>query len=51
MANLGLVLLAFAFVVTCISMRISSVGGWALLPMGIAFWIAAHLLGGLGRLL
>lgn len=49
MSNIGLVLLAFAFVIVCISMRIPAVGGWALLPMGMAFWIAAVLLGGIGR--
>ena len=49
MQNLGLVLLAFAFVLACISARIPTVGTWALLPIAIACWIGAELLGGLGR--
>jgi len=49
MQNLGLILLVFAFVIACISMRISAVGVWALLPMAIALWIASELIGGLGR--
>ena len=49
MANLGLILLVFAFVIACISMRVSSVGVWSLLPMAIALWIAAELIGGLSR--
>lgn len=49
MQNIGLILLVFAFVIACISMRIASAGGWALLPMAIAFWIASELIGGLGK--
>jgi len=49
MQNLGLVLLAFAFVIACISVRMPSVGTWSTLPLAIALWIAAELLGGLGR--
>jgi hypothetical protein len=51
MQNLGLILLVFAFVIACIAMRISSVGAWALLPMAIALWIAAELIGGIGRVI
>lgn len=49
MSNIGLVFLAFAFVIMCISMRLPSIGGWSLLSMALAFWIAAELLGGVGR--
>jgi len=49
MANLGLILLVFAFVIMCIAVRIGSVGGWSLMPLALAFWIAAELVGGLGR--
>jgi hypothetical protein len=49
MANLGLILLVFAFVIACIAMRVGSVGTWALLPMAIALWIASELIGGLGK--
>ena len=49
MQNLGLILLVFAFVIACVSMRIPAAGPWGLLPMAIAFWIASELIGGLGR--
>jgi hypothetical protein len=49
MQNVGLILLVFAFVIACIAMRISSVGGWWLLPMAVAFWIGSELIGGLGK--
>lgn len=49
MANLGIVLLVFAFVIACISIRIGAVGGWSLLPLAIAFWIAAEIFGGLTK--
>lgn len=49
MQNIGLILLVFAFVIACVSMRLASVGGWGLLPMAISFWIASELIGGLGR--
>ena len=49
MQNIGLILLVFAFVIACISMRISAAGGWSLLPMAIAFWIASELIGGVAR--
>jgi hypothetical protein len=49
MQNIGLILLVFAFVIACIATRIGAVGSWALLPMAIALWIAAELIGGLGR--
>lgn len=50
MANLGLVLLCFAFVIACISVRVGSVGSWSLLPLAIALWIAAEIFGGVSRL-
>jgi hypothetical protein len=51
MQNVGLILLVFAFVIACISVRVPSVGanGWAMLPLAIAFWIASELIGGIGR--
>jgi hypothetical protein len=49
MANLGLILLVFAFVIACIATRVGAIGTWATLPLAIAFWIAAELLGGIGR--
>jgi hypothetical protein len=49
MANIGLILLVFAFVIACIATRIGSVGAWAMLPLAIALWIASELIGGLGR--
>ena len=44
-ANLGIVLLVFAFVFACIAVRIPSVGSWNLLPLAIALWIAAEIFG------
>jgi hypothetical protein len=49
MQNIGLILLVFAFVIMCIAMRIGSVGGWSLLPMALAFYIGAELIGGVGK--
>lgn len=49
MQNLGLILLVFAFVIMCIAVRIGAVGGWSLIPLALAFWIASELIGGLGR--
>jgi hypothetical protein len=49
MQNVGLILLVFAFVIACIAMRISSVGGWWLLPMALSFYIAAELIGGVAK--
>ena len=49
MANLGLILLVFAFVLACVATRVGAIGVWATLPLAIAFWIASELLGGLGR--
>jgi hypothetical protein len=49
MQNIGLILLVFAFVIMCIAMRIGSVGGWSLLPMALAFYIAAELIGGASK--
>lgn len=44
--GLGLVLLVFAFVIACIAVKIPAVGGWNLLPLAVAFWIAAEIFGG-----
>jgi len=49
MANIGLILLVFAFVIACVAVRMASVGGWNLLPLSVALWIASELVGGLGR--
>lgn len=49
MANLGLVLLVFAFVIACISVRISAVGSWNLLSLAVALWIASEVFGGLSK--
>jgi len=51
MANIGLIFLVFAFVIACIATRIGTIGNWGLLPLAIAFWIAAELIGGLGKVL
>lgn len=51
MANIGLILLVFAFVFACIAVRVGAVGGWTFLPLAIAFWIAAELLGGVAKVL
>jgi hypothetical protein len=49
MANIGLILLVFAFVIACIAMRVPAIGAFLTLPMAIALWIAADLIGGLGK--
>ena len=49
MANLGLVLLVFAFVFACIAVRLPAVGSWNLLPLAIAVWIAAEIFGGISK--
>jgi len=49
MQNVGLVLLAFAFVTACIATRYATIGGYNMLAVAVAFWIAAELLGGMGR--
>ena len=51
MQNLGLILLVFAFVIMCIAAYIPAAGRWTLLPVALAFWIAAELFGGLTRAL
>lgn len=50
MANVGLVLLAFAFVFMCIALYVPSVRGINLVTLAFVFWIAAELFGGVGRL-
>ncbi len=50
MANIGLVLLVFAFVIACIAVKIPAAGGWNLLPLAIAFWVAAEIFGGLTKI-
>jgi len=49
MQNLGLVLLAFAFVIAVVAVFVPSINNKSLLALSIAFWIASELLGGLGR--
>jgi hypothetical protein len=50
MANLGLILLCFAFVFAVIAAAIMTGSGrWHFGWTAIAFWIAAQLLGGLGK--
>lgn len=45
-ANIGLILLCFAFVLACIAWwRSDNSLGWA----AVACWIASELIGGLGR--
>ena len=51
MANLGLILLVFAFVCMCIATRYWTVGVWNMAAVGLAFWIAAELFGGIGHVL
>jgi hypothetical protein len=51
MQNLGLVLLVFAFVVACISVRFTQLGVYNMFGLALAFWIAAELFGGLGKVL
>lgn len=46
MQNVGLVLLAFAFVLACIAWWRGEIN---LLSAAVAFWIASELLGGLAR--
>lgn len=50
MANLGLVLLIFGFVAACFAVRVPTIGSWNLLPLAIAFWLAAEIFGGAVRL-
>jgi len=51
MANLGLVLLVFAFVCAVLAVAIGpQVGRWHLGWLAIAFWLAAEIFGGVGRL-
>ena len=50
MANIGLILLVFAFVIACIATRIGAVGAWSMLPLAVALWIASELIGGIGRI-
>ena len=49
MANIGLILLVFAFVIACIATRVGAIGTWATLPLAVAFWIASELIGGVFR--
>jgi hypothetical protein len=52
MANLGLILLVFAFVFAVIAACVMpGQGRWNFGWAAIAFWIAAELIGGLGRVL
>ncbi len=49
MQNIGLVLLAFAFVCTALAAKGIGAPNWNLGWAGMAFWIASELIGGLGR--
>jgi hypothetical protein len=49
MANVGLILLVFAFVLVAISSRIGVAGPWDIFKIGIACWIASELIGGVAR--
>jgi hypothetical protein len=49
MQNVGLILLVFAFVFAVIAIRWWSLPPWNFLAASIACWIAAELVGGLGR--
>lgn len=50
MANVGLILLCFAFVFAVIAATIMTASGrWHFGWGAIAFWIASELIGGLGR--
>jgi hypothetical protein len=52
MQNVGLILLVFAFVLAVLAATIGpAVGRYHLGWAAIAFWIAAELLGGLGRVI
>jgi hypothetical protein len=50
-ARKSVVLLVFAFVIACISVRVGTVGVISLLPLAFALFLAAELFGGAGRLL
>lgn len=50
MANFGLILLVFAFVFACIAACVMvTAGRFHLGWLAVTFWIAAELLGGVGR--
>ena len=49
MQNVGLILLCFAFVLACLASRNIGSPPWSLGWAAIACWIAAELIGGLGR--
>ena len=49
MQNIGLILLVFAFVFACVAVRMGAVGTWQMLPLAVACWIAAELVGGVAR--
>lgn len=55
MANIGLILLVFAFVFACIAATFPGTNGyWGRFHFGwlaIAFWIASELLGGLSKVI
>jgi hypothetical protein len=51
MQNLGLILLVFAFVFACVAVRLGAIGSWNTLPLAVAFWIAAELIGGVARVI
>jgi hypothetical protein len=49
MANLGLILLVFAFVFACIASRWRSIPPWDFLSLAIAFWILSEIVSGAVR--
>jgi len=49
MQNVGLILLVFAFVFACISVRVGTVGVISLLPLSFALFLAAELFGNAAR--
>lgn len=50
MQNIGLIFLAFAFVFACIAAFWGpAIGRVNLLALAVACWIAAELIGGMGR--
>ena len=50
MQNIGLIFLVFAFVFDCIAAFIMvGWGRWNFVALGLAFWIASELIGGIGR--
>ena len=47
-ANVGLVLMCFAFVFFCLASKWNP-PGWSFIALGLAFWVLAELVGGAGH--